>query len=367
MQLQLTDLIIPPETSLHAAMQRMTRNKRGLLFVCDEGDHLVGVLSDGDVRRAIIDETLTIVSVSKVMNPDPVVGTSRPEAIEALTRAGLVAVPVVDDTGQIQEVILVDEHGSPTPLTLPNRHTEAPKPSARGAVAIIPARGGSKRFPRKNLATAAGTSLLGWAIRAAKNADNVDRILVSTEDEEIAETATAFGAEVPWLRPEHLAQDDTMSVDVLLDVLDRLRQIDQLPTYGVLLEPTSPMRTSRHIDRAINALVESGADSVVSVSQVPHWLNPEELVAIEKGVCVPFSKSRTLDTRLSRDEQPPVYVQNGLVYAFLARSVLESKSLYGSISIPMVCGWHEFVDIDDPEDLKIADMKLRLTHDRPDN
>lgn len=360
MELQLTDLIILPEMSLRAAMERMTRNRRGVLFVCDEGDHLVGVLSDGDVRRAIIDETLTIAPVSKVMNPDPVLETSRAEAIDALARTGLVAVPVVGVAGRIEEVLLIDEQGNPEAVTWQNRHASSPAPSTLGGVAIIPARGRSKRLPRKNLATAAGKSLLSWAIRSAKEARNIDRIFISTDDEEIAEAGRALGTEVPWLRPEALARDDTRTIDVLIDALKRLEQSDLLPTFGVLLEPTSPLRTPEHIDRAIDALANSEADSVMSVSQVPHWLNPEELITIESGECRAFSESRTLDTRLPREEQSPVYVQNGLVYAFRTRSVLDFKSLYGNVCLPMVCGWDEFVDVDDSEDLRIADIKLRL-------
>jgi CMP-N,N'-diacetyllegionaminic acid synthase len=363
MELQLTDFIIRPETSLRAAMERMTRNRRGVLFVCDQADHLVGVLSDGDVRRAIVDETLTIAPVSTVMNPDPVVERSRTEAIEALARTELVAVPVVGNEGRIQEVLLVDEQGDPAAVTWESSDAATPSPSALGGVAIIPARGGSKRLPRKNLATAAGTSLLGWAIRAAKETHNIDRIIVSTDDEEIAEAGRAFGAEVPWLRPENLARDDTRTVDVLVHALERLEHAHVLPTFGVLLEPTSPLRTPKHIDRAVSALANSEADSVMSVSLVPHWLNPEELITIESGVCTPISESRTLDTRLPRKEQSAVYVQNGLVYAFRSRSVLEFKSLYGNVCLPMVCDWDEFVDVDDPEDLRVADMKLRLIHE----
>src|ERR1700733_8928688 len=107
--LKLSDLIIYSSEALRTALQRMTRNRRGVLFVCDENSHLVGVLSDGDVRRSLLDDTLLVSPVAKVMNTDPVTANNIAEATELLKRLAIVAVPVVDAGGRITEAAVEDE------------------------------------------------------------------------------------------------------------------------------------------------------------------------------------------------------------------------------------------------------------------
>jgi CMP-N-acetylneuraminic acid synthetase len=131
----------------------------------------------------------------------------------------------------------------------------------------------------------------------------------------------------------------------------------------VLLEPTAPLRSASHIDEALELLAGSDADSVVSVSEVPHILNPEELLVIENGAVRPYPASRTMDTRRLRGHQPPAYVQNGLVYAFRTPVLLEQRSLYGRKSIPLVTGWEYYLDIDTPADLLGADARMALLHE----
>ena len=203
--LKISDLVIGCSEGLRIALQRMTRNRRGVLFVCDEDGHLVGVLSDGDIRRSLLDDTLLVSPIEKVMNTDPVTASTVEGGTHLLRRMNLVAVPVVDGNGNIREVVIEDGEsimvirGDATGVE-PNLIVEV------GAMALIPARGGSKRIPRKNLANVAGKSLLAWTIQAAKSAQKVSHVLVSTDDLEIAEAARSAGIEVPSLRPEASVQ-----------------------------------------------------------------------------------------------------------------------------------------------------------------
>jgi CMP-N,N'-diacetyllegionaminic acid synthase len=327
--------------------------------VCDQDSHLVGVLSDGDVRRSILDNTLLVSPVDKVMNTDPVTAPSGGEATDLLHRMNIVAVPVVDAEGIIRSVIVEDRE---TVLVLTRAADEDSNPmrTAAGALAIIPARGGSKRIPRKNLAPVAGRSLLAWSIRAARSAQHVSHVLVSTDDAEIAAAARAEGAEVPWLRPEPLSADDTPTLDVLAHALTwAMGNLTPPPEVAVLLEPTAPLRTGEHIDQAVAMLLESDADCVAAVSELPHVFHPEEVLAIEQGQLKPFLEGRSMDSRRLRNRQSAAYVLNGLVYAVRVSSVLAGLGLFGHKTLPLVTGWEDFLDIDTPGDLDFATFKMR--------
>lgn len=354
--LKLFDLVISPYDSLKVAMQRMTANKRGILFVCDDKLHLIGVITDGDVRRALIKDVLTIAPISKAMTTDPVLASDAKQAFLLAKKYSVIAVPLVSQDGQligvaIDGIVLQPEQ----PLVM----SEVPNNSLR-AIAIIPARGASKRIPHKNLAVVGGRSLLSWAIGSAQSAQHIDRIIVSTDDPAIANAAQGQGVEIPWMRPTELAQDHSSSFDVVLHAVEWAANTYVPPVeYGVLLEPTAPLRLSKHIDQALELLANSDADSVVSVSEVPHTLNPEEVVVIEDDLLRPYLPDRTMDSRRLRGEQRPVYIQNGIVYAFRISTVLEEHSLYGQRVLPFRMNWYDFLDIDLPQDLPIADLRLR--------
>lgn len=131
-------------------------------------------------------------------------------------------------------------------------------------LAIIPARGGSKRLPRKNLLSLGGKPLIAWTIEAALKSSELSKVIVSTEDQEIAQVAKSFGAEVPFVRSNDLASDTSTNIDVVLDILSKIDGYK----YVVLLQPTSPMRTSVHIDQAIQLFRKKKASSVTSVCKV---------------------------------------------------------------------------------------------------
>lgn len=145
-------------------------------------------------------------------------------------------------------------------------------------IALIPARGGSKRLPRKNVLPLNGKPLIAWSIDAANNCPYIDKVLVSTDDQEIADVALQFGAEVPELRPEHLASDTAKTESVLIYTLEKFGKGDEIL---VLLQPTSPLRTTQHINEALELFIEKQALSVVSVTPCEHsplWSNtlPED-------------------------------------------------------------------------------------------
>jgi CMP-N-acetylneuraminic acid synthetase len=226
-------------------------------------------------------------------------------------------------------------------------------------VGVIPARGGSKGIPNKNLALLAGKPLLTYTCEQALRAKTLTRVIVSTDDPAIAQCAKACGVEVPFLRPPALAADDTPMLAVLCHALDILQQQDgYVPNMVVLLQPTSPLRKAEHIDEAVRLLLDSDAESVVSVVEVPHQYNPVSLLRVESGCLVPYLNGPQV---LRRQDKPALYARNGpAVVAVRHQVLLEQKSFYGNVSHPLVMSAESSVDIDQPADLALAECLLRL-------
>lgn len=216
---------------------------------------------------------------------------------------------------------------------------------ALDVVGLIPARGGSKGIPRKNLVPLAGKTLLAWTVEAARRSSAVTRAVVSTEDAEIAAAARELGADV-LDRPPALAADDTPMLDVVRHALAE-RPCDVL----VLLQPTSPLRRAEHVDEAVALLLETGADSVLSVVEVPHQFRPGKLMAVEDGRIVPLG------------DDPP-HRQTAAVYARNGPAVLALRAdrlgddLYGGDCRPYVMAERDSVDVDGPDDLRLAELLL---------
>jgi CMP-N-acetylneuraminic acid synthetase len=215
-------------------------------------------------------------------------------------------------------------------------------------VALVPAREGSKGIPRKNLAPLAGKPLLAWTLEAARASETVTRIVVSTDWEEAAELARQLGAEVLG-RPPELAGDETPMLDVIRHARAELGPCDVL----VLLQPTSPLRRAEHVDEAVRLLVASGADTVVSVVEVPHQFRPDSLMALEGGRLVPLATGAA--TR--RQDKPSVYARNGPAVLALRPERL-GDDLYGGDVRPYVMPLRESVDVDGPEELRLAELLL---------
>jgi CMP-N,N'-diacetyllegionaminic acid synthase len=215
-------------------------------------------------------------------------------------------------------------------------------------LALIPARGGSTAIPRKNLAQLGGRPLLAWTIDAARASRSVTRTVVSTDDDEIAAAARDLGADV-LARPPELARDDTPMRDVIAHTFDALGQVDAL----VLLQPTSPLRRAEHVDAAVELLLESGADSVVSVVEVPHRYRPGSLMALDGDRLVRLAD----DHAATRQEKPVVYARNGPAVLVL-RGDWDGADLYGGDCRAYVMGQRDSIDVDDPFDLELAELLL---------
>lgn len=224
-------------------------------------------------------------------------------------------------------------------------------------LAIIPARGGSKGVPRKNIAPLGGKPLIAWTIEAALAARCVSRTIVSTDSPEIAEVARAAGAEVPFLRPDHLASDTATT----LDVITHARQA--CPGYDALLvlQPTSPLRQATDIDAAFAQMIASGAQSCTSVCEAdtPPWLmyRQSETGFIE-GVLPPWPGG------MRRQDLPPVYVLNGALYFVKTTAFDATGQLLPAPTTGYVMPARASIDIDTPEDFRRAEAALAAGSDR---
>lgn len=217
---------------------------------------------------------------------------------------------------------------------------------------IIPARGGSKGVPRKNIREVAGSPLIAHTIAAVHASQLLTRCIVSTDDQETADISVSLGCEV-MKRPVELAQDDTPTFDVVKQVFDVLEAQGQSFDFGLVLQPTSPLRTGLDIDSALDALFHSDADSVVGVYQVSDH-HPARMYRMEDGLLISFDPS--LET-LRRQELPPVYHRNGAIYAF-HRRLLDDGTLLGKKILPYIMPEERSLNIDTEYDLVLADYIL---------
>lgn len=215
-------------------------------------------------------------------------------------------------------------------------------------VGLVPARAGSKGIPRKNLVALGGKPLLQWTIEAAQGSETLTRVVVSTDWQEAAMLARTLGAEV-LERPAELACDETPMLDVVRHALGALGRCDVL----VLLQPTSPLRRAAHVDEVVRLLLETGADSVVSVVEVPHRFRASSQMALEGNRVVSFAAAPP--TR--RQEKPVVYARNGPAVLAIRPERL-GDDLYGGDCRPYVMGPRESIDVDGPFELELAELLL---------
>jgi CMP-N,N'-diacetyllegionaminic acid synthase len=225
-----------------------------------------------------------------------------------------------------------------------------------GVLAIVPARGGSKGVPRKNVRPLAGHSLLKYVQDAARTAVRLDRTILSTDDDDIAAEGLRVGLEVPFKRPAELARDDTPMVEVIRHAIAWIEGQGKSPEFVVLLQPTSPLRRGQHIDDAVNLLVNSGADSVVTVVAVPKHLSPDYVMKIEDGMLRPFLPEGARITR--RQDVRPAYFRDGTVYAFRRDTLARHGTIYGERCLPLTIDARESLSIDSPDDWAEAERRL---------
>lgn len=219
-------------------------------------------------------------------------------------------------------------------------------------LAVIPARGGSKRLPRKNVLDLVGKPLIAWTIEAAKNSKYIDHFVVSTDDQEISDVSKKYGAEV-LTRPGELATDTASTVDVVLHAIEAQHQ-----PYGyvVLLQPTSPLRTAQHIDEAIELLFEKNANAVISVCETDHsplWTN----TLPEDGNMDNFISEEVKGKR--SQDMPTYYRLNGAIYIADIKTLTGEKTLYIKSSFSYLMKKKYSVDIDHSIDFKLADCIMK--------
>lgn len=219
-------------------------------------------------------------------------------------------------------------------------------------LAIIPARAGSKGLPGKNIKPFGGKPMIAWTIEAAIQSQKFSKVIVSTDSDEIAEVAQHWGAEVPFLRPEHLSTDESPIIDTITYTLEKLgEKFDAV----CLLQPTSPLRVSQHLIEAADLFEKSSTSSVVSVTKVdksPQWCFWRD----QDGALTPILKEGHSLNR--RQDLPDAFVLNGAIYIADTEALIrERKFLFdNSVSYPM--SKESSIDVDDLIDFKLAQLIL---------
>ena len=221
---------------------------------------------------------------------------------------------------------------------------------------LVPARGGSKGVPGKNIRPLAGRTLLDYAARAAHESGVIDRVVLSTDSEEIAQVGRRAGLDVPFLRPASLAADDTPMLPVIRHAIETLAAAGWHADVIVLLQPTSPLRRPAHIQSAVRMLRETNADSVVSVIELPRHLSPDYVMKIDDGVLQPFLPEGARIAR--RQDARAAYSRDGTVYVCWRRTIERFDSIYGEDCRPLIIDAADSLSIDSPADWDAAERIL---------
>ncbi len=222
--------------------------------------------------------------------------------------------------------------------------------------AVIPARGGSKGIPRKNIKECAGKPLIQWTIEAAKNSTLLDRFIVSTDDEEVGRIATACGADMPFVRPEELATDTARGIDVAAHALKWANEQDGSYDYCIILQPTSPLRTAEDIDACITKAGDTDADSVMSMYEVSD-MAPEKLKRIEDDKILPLLNKEG-STTADRHDSEKIYKRNCAVYLTKSELLLKGE-LFGEDSRAYIMPSERSTDINEMLDFTFAEFLLK--------
>ena len=223
---------------------------------------------------------------------------------------------------------------------------------------LIPARAGSRGIPGKNLVPLRGRPLLAYTAAAAAASTTLTRCILSTDDERIAAAGRELGLEVPFLRPAELALDDTPAFPVVAHAVAWVAAAGRPADIVVLLQPTSPLRRAEHVDGAVRLLLETGAETVVSVVPVPHRFAPASLLRLGAGGRVEPALTGAGDP-LSRQQKEQLVARNGpAVYAARVEELLRRGSLYGAETVAYPMSPVDSVDVDDLDDLALCEALL---------
>jgi CMP-N,N'-diacetyllegionaminic acid synthase len=218
-------------------------------------------------------------------------------------------------------------------------------------LALIPARGGSKGIPRKNIRELCGKPLIAWSIEVAQESDLVDKVVVSTDDEEIAEIALNYGAEVPFLRPSELSQDETPGIEPVLHALNKLPQFDMT----LILQPTSPLRNVADIDGILKMCQEHQAPAAVSIcesSKHPNWM-------FYRKENQTLSHYEDILIAARRQDLPKVYAVNGALYLAKTSWLKENKSFFSNDTLGYTMPSDRSGDIDSSFDWEVVEFLMK--------
>lgn len=222
---------------------------------------------------------------------------------------------------------------------------------------IIPARGGSKGIPGKNIRILGGNPLIYYAARAANESGLVDRLILTTDSAEIAEVGKSLGIEVPFIRPAHLAQDDTPMFPVIDHTVNFVESQGWQPDIILCLQPTAPLRQAEHIQAAVKILIETQCDAVVSVVEVPQHYSPDFVMKLEDGELKPFLEGGKRITR--RQDTRAAYSRDGTIYAFWRDVFIHKRSIYGNNCRPLFISHSMSCNLDTMEDWGEVEQKIK--------
>jgi CMP-N,N'-diacetyllegionaminic acid synthase len=221
-------------------------------------------------------------------------------------------------------------------------------------VAIIPARGGSKGLPRKNIKIFNGKPLIYYTIKSALESKYIDKVIVSTDDQEIAEIALSYGAIIPFLRPINLSEDNSKAIDVYIYTINRLNLEYGLSIKDfIVLLPTTPLRTKDDIDKSIDLYYKMKAKSVISVKEAEYpieWFKKIDSKGILKDVF------QNIDNTLNRQESSQKYIPNGAIYVLNLESLINKYSYYNEKTYPYIMSNLNSIDIDTELDFLFAEI-----------
>lgn len=223
-------------------------------------------------------------------------------------------------------------------------------------LAIIPARSGSKGVPNKNIIDIDGRPLIDFTIKEALKSQYIDNVIVSTDSELIAEVAKKCGAEVPFLRPTELAQDQSKIIDVMLDLIEKLSKKNRNYDYVILLQPTQPLRKTLHIDEAIAMICENQYESLISINEVEE--NPVLVRKIGDDGCL--ESILNLCSTIRRQDFPKFFKVNGAIYINKIDGNFDRNTSLNDNKYPYIMEKKYDVDIDEPFDLEIFKLKLKI-------
>ncbi len=222
-------------------------------------------------------------------------------------------------------------------------------------LAIIPARGGSKSIPLKNIKKLSGKPLIEYTINAALNSKKIDKIIVSTDNEKIAKISKSLGAEVPFSRPRKISSDTSQTIDLVKHTIKKLEESNYIPDIVTILQPTSPFRTGDIIDKSINML-KSNFSSVVSVTKIKK--HPYSAFWFQGKYLKPFKKN--FQKFYQRQLFPELFYPTGAIYTFWTSTLTKYNSIYGNKIKPLITNDEMTnLDIDDDFDFFVAEMCLK--------